>query len=363
MIKTLWIPALPSYFGTSMPLYALNIKRSVEALSPPDIRADSTHPITETLPPREGSKAERFLGKYLLLPWQVSRAKDYDILHVLDNFFTDALKWAPASPKKVVTLHDLAPLTHEGVVTPKQKERYRRVVRRLHDVDLVLAVSRITKESAMDLLNLDPEKIEVLHNGVDYDFFSEPRPVPEQLRQFEDKFRIISIGYDSPRKNLKILPEVLRNLRESHPDTCLIRVGGPLRESLREDLKTILGPENLVELGKVDNATAAAAFQYSHVLLYPSVLEGFGLPILEAMAAGTPVACSDIDVLREVAGDLPFYFDPHDPGTVADALLRIVKLDEEAENQIIREGREHARQKSWKHTAEKLVGFYRSLAG
>ena len=137
-------------------------------------------------------------------------------------------------------------------------------------------------------------------------------------------------------------------VRAAHPELSLVLAGVEPGRSLPEGAKAV---------GFVPDADVPTLLARARALVQPSFAEGFGLPVLEAQAAGTPVACSDLPALREAAGDAAVFFDPHDVASIAAALGALLG-DEEKRNLLRKRGRERALQFTWSRTAERTARIY-----
>lgn len=153
------------------------------------------------------------------------------------------------------------------------------------------------------------------------------------LRRF-----LLSVGQPTPRKNLALLPALARLLGAMGERPVILRVGGELNDDLAGAIRQYA---ELHELGRIQDAELAAAYQTAAVFVMPSRLEGFGLPVIEAMTAGCPVACARASSLPEVAGQAALLFDPSDPGEAATACNRLLR-DEPLRQQLIEAGRNRA---------------------
>ena len=274
-------------------------------------------------PGRKAGSARGWNGpgkKYVAYPWRVrqrTRAAGVGTVHLLDHAFAHLLGSVGRGVRKIATVHDLAPLRDATGLTPAQLRRFRRTVGHLHGADLVLADSRYSAAEAVEFLGLDPGKIRVLPLGVNVAAFSRrPTPPPGWAAPLEDRTVVLSLGMAVARKNLRILPAIFRALRErrgADDGLVLLRVGERLPPELAAALRGVLGAGGLVELGYLPNREVVAAYHCAHVLLLPSSQEGFGFPVLEAMAAGCPVVCTNVTSLPEIGGEAALYFGPDDP--------------------------------------------------
>jgi len=311
---------------------------------------------------RRRARAVRFIANYIQYPAIASLVRRSDVYHIFDHAHARLIYYLPRHSKKIVTVHDLAPLREPDLMTPAQVERFRRQIGALRHADLLLAVSEFTKNEVIEYLKGRAPRIEVLHNGVAIDRFA-ARVGLEIASEFSlpsGKPVVLSVGSDSARKNLSILPSVLsRVVRVAGPMT-LLRIGSALPPAIRDPLLSI---ENLslVECGHVSEDCLIDAYHRATVLFFPSTLEGFGLPILEAMAAGTPVVASNASCLQEVGGNACRYFRVYDLEDAASSLIEVLQ-SANARAEMIRAGHERARQMTWRHQFERLCDFYAALA-
>lgn len=315
---------------------------------------------------QRGPRWSRIWQKYAWYPWRAavwSRAASVDTVHVLDHSYAHLLARVPRGVRKIATVHDLAPLRDPSDLTASQSRRFRRTVDQLHRADLVLADSRHSADEAVALLGLDPAKLRVLLLGVHAGMFTEgpaAGTAPPWLASLAGRQVILSVGHVIGRKNLQILPAVFRQLRphEGVGRLTLVRVGTALPEPLRDELRSVLGPDGLLELGRAPDAELAAAYGRADALVFPSRQEGFGFPVLEAMAAGCPVVCTNVTSLPEVGGEAALYFGPDDPGTAAEH-LRVLLTDPGERAARVAAGREQAASLSWERHYEQLLEIYR----
>ena len=293
---------------------------------------------------------------------RATRWEGVELVHVLDHSFAHLLASVPRrGVRKIVTVHDLAPLRDPNDLTAAQRRRFLRTVSHVHEADLLLADSRHSADEAITLLGVAPEKVRVLPLGVDVGRFAGPPPDagPGTLPPAPAGRRVVlSVGAYVSRKNLEILPEIFR--RMSTGGLTLLRVGSPLPPALAEELRSVLGRDGLVELGAADDATLIRAYQRADALIFPSRIEGFGFPVLEAMAAGCPVVCTDVTSLPEVAGEAALYFRPDDPATAAGHLDRLLN-DPACRARCIAAGRGRAAAFSWTRHFERLLETYRAV--
>jgi glycosyltransferase involved in cell wall biosynthesis len=311
---------------------------------------------------REG-RLSRFWQKYVLYPLQVRRqAPGVSLVHLLDHSNARLLRYVPRHVLKIATVHDLAPLRAPWDLTAAQQERFRRSTSYLRNANLLLADSKHTAADMIELLGCEERQIRVLPMGAD--LVQARRPQPEPLANWENRFAgrhvVISVGSTDTRKNLAALPAFLGKLKQDGWPVALVRVGVELPEPLAAELRAVLGADGLVELGKVSTERLAGAYQRAAFLFFPSWFEGFGLPVLEAMAAGCPVICSNATSLPEVGGPAALYFQPADIATaVAQAELLLGR--QEYRQNLIAAGLKWSQGFSWRTHFNRLTDFYREL--
>ena len=318
-------------------------------------------------PARTGEKGrwERAWQKYVAYPLRLRWAIQWqgiDVVHVLDHSFAHLLASVPRrGPRRIVTVHDLAPLRDPGDLTAAQQQRFLSNVSHVHGADLLLADSRHSADEVVGLLDVAPEKIRVLPLGVDVARFSARPESSEHTglpRELAGRKVVLSVGSNVARKNLGILPEVFR--RTAVDGLTLLRVGAPLPTVMAEELRRVLGQDGLIELVAASDEMLVRAYQRADALIFPSRIEGFGFPVLEAMAAGCPVVCTDVTSVPEVAGDAALFFGPDDPSEAARHLSRVL-TDPACRARLVAAGHERAAGFSWARHFDGLLEIYRAV--
>ncbi|MGZ5428401.1 MAG: glycosyltransferase family 4 protein [Thermoanaerobaculia bacterium] len=248
----------------------------------------------------------------------------------------------------VVTIHDLMHLRRPEHATPAKRLYARWMVgRALRLSARVIAVSDATKK---EILAFGPEwdgKVVVIPNGVREDFFEGE----EKKEKKNTAPYLLFLGNDKPHKNLDGLLQAWPRVRAAHPTLSLVLAGAEPGGTLPEGAKAV---------GWVPDGDLPALVARARALVLPSFAEGFGLPVIEAQAAGTPVACSDLPSLHEAAGDAAVFFDPYDVDSMVAGIERILK-EEELRRVLRKNGRERAAQFTWARAAERTAGIYDSV--
>jgi glycosyltransferase involved in cell wall biosynthesis len=228
----------------------------------------------------------------------------------------------------------------------------------------VIAVSAATREEILQFQLHPPERVTVVANGV----HPSCSPLPDAdadsaLRQLfpagaEESFWLLNVGSSMPRKRLDVLLRVLAEVRKSAPQARLLRVGERFTPEQRA-LATQLGLDSSVfELGSVNREVLAAVYRRADLLVHTADAEGFGLPLIEAMACGCPVIASDLPVLREVGGSAAAYCGVADVEGWATAVLASMKSTPEQRQRIREVGFANASRFTWSENAASTLKVY-----
>jgi glycosyltransferase involved in cell wall biosynthesis len=268
-----------------------------------------------------GPTWRRFFVRYVLYPWKIQTKVRGGVLHLLDHSFAHVLPFVPSKVRTVVTVHDLIPLVDAGGLSHRQIARFARNVGYLQRADRLVCVSENTRDEVCRLLSIPREKMVVNPMGAATLPLADPA-MTERLRTLGPY--LLSVGHTATRKNLRILPALLAELKSAGSQPVLVRAGTRMKEDLAHEIRA---QAELHELGLVTDAELAAAYANAELLILPSTHEGFGLPVIEAMAQGCPVVCSKATSLPEVAGEAGLMFDPSAP---AEAALHCRRLLEDA---------------------------------
>jgi glycosyltransferase involved in cell wall biosynthesis len=271
--------------------------------------------------------------------------------------------------RSLLTVHDLAFLLRPECADESLREYLEKAVpHSVRRADFVVADSENTRNDVICLLGIPPERVAVVPGGVEPTFT--PVDDPARLDRLRDRLGvgdapfILSVGVIEPRKNLRMLFNAYRIMRDRKVlPHRLVVVGrrGWLWEDTVEQAENSPYRDDIVFVGFVPEEDLPAMYSAADVFAFPSLYEGFGLPPLEAMACGTPVVVSDSSSLPEVVGDAGLQVDPHDPDALAVALERAI-LDEPLRAELRRRGLERAATFTWAAAAGRLLAVYRHLA-
>lgn len=286
-----------------------------------------------------------------------------DLFHATDFTLPPTLP----NTKTIVTVHDLSFVRVSDTASPKLKEYLDKVVpRSIGKATHVIADSQATKDDLIELYNTPSDKITVLLSGIDsrYHVISDL----DYLLTMRNKYNIpdvpyiFSIGTIQPRKNYSRLIHALKILRDSGYDLHLVIAGG--RGWLEDEMYQTLDETQLHEvvhlIGFADDADVAKLYNAAECVAFPSLYEGFGFPVLEGMACGTPVLTSNVSSLPEVAGDAAIMVNPYDIEAIAEALRQIID-DTELRETLIKRGLQQASRFNWENSAINLLKIYKSV--
>ena len=314
---------------------------------------------TQTVRVRSRRRTEWVRGEQQLLPG-LARQTGVNLLHSLAST-------APVHGRfrRITTIHDLIylvhPEAHFGVLALGMRAVVGLAVRRSHRL---IAVSRSTADDLRERLHVPGSKIDVVPNGVTPRTPGSPDVAAVRRRYaLADRRVLLAASAKRPHKNLARLLDALAALPADRRPVLLLP-GYPTEHEreLREQATALGIEDDTCFLAWVDADDLEGLYAVADGFVMPSLYEGFGLPVLEAMARAVPVACSDRSSLPEVAGDAALLFDPEDPAAIAEALDSLVN-DEATAERLRAAGPERARQFSWERTARATLEAYRRALG
>lgn len=298
-------------------------------------------------PPPPGTHRCRAPLRVVQRSWSLTRRPaverwvgSVDLMHCLD------LVPAPSRAPTVMTAHDLLALTRPELHSPSQVDQQRAQLRALLRADLVLANSEVTGQQLVDH-GVRQDRVVVTRLGC--------APPPSDVKPYPGRY-VLAVGELAARKNLGLLAEAF--LAARLPQDVRLLLAGPDGHAAAS-VRALLG-DRVRALGRVDDATLASLYAGATAFCFPSLAEGFGLPVLEAMRAGAPVLASDLPILHEVAGDAARFLSPYDATAWASALEELV-ADPASVQELREQGRTHAAGMTWDATARATLDAYRSL--
>ncbi len=294
----------------------------------------------------------------VLLP-AVLRKERLDLFHGLSAAVPETKQ-----TRLVLTVHDLHPFFERTkVYISTFKER---LAKSIAMADAVVCVSNFTKEELLKNFTIPERKIAVVPEAADQSFFERPQ---EEARQFLASFYGIQEDFIFfpadfyPRKNHLFLLENFFRLRQQGFPYNLILTGKstPYSGIVRRFVTASQHRHSVKILGYIPSQDMPYFYSAAKFLVYPSLYEGFGLPVVEAMACGCPVVCSALPVLREISHDSALFFNPESSDEIENAFERIQHEDERLT--LVQKARAHAQSFSWEKAAQTLVRLYEQVCG
>jgi O-antigen biosynthesis alpha-1,3-mannosyltransferase len=289
-----------------------------------------------------------------------------DIFHCPDFLIAPTL-----NNRIILTIHDLAfirfpQFNFEWFVKKYTKE----VTKNARVAKRIIAVSYSTKNDIVELLKINPGKVDVVHEAADEVF----RKLTESEKNYNlqkkyniSKRFILSVGTIEPRKNYVTLIKAFNRLKRDKPqsydsDLQLVIVGrtGWMSEAAADEYNQSPFKDDIILAGRLSDAELLQMYNLAQLLVYPSIFEGFGLPVIEAMQCGLPVIASNSSSIPELVNDKKLLFNPADEGDILDKINMVLgneRLKDELSEKVLK----NAAKFSWKNTAQKTLEVYRQI--
>lgn len=254
----------------------------------------------------------------------------------LDIFHSSDWTQPPSKAKKVTTVHDVVPLKYPQWSHPKIVAVHKRKLKLVEkEIDMVIAVSESTKRDLLEVSGIPEDKVIVISEAPAADFKQQPK---EKIKKFKDKYNlpekfVLAIGGVGERRNLQ-------RIKEASKDYNLVIAGQTLPWLSIEELELL--------------------YNSAEVLLYCSLYEGFGIPILDAFSCGLPVITSNTSAMPETGGDAAIYVDPLNVQDMKEK-LKMVMGDKKMQEEMNKKGFERVREFSWEKTAKETIQVYNKL--
>ncbi len=324
---------------------------------------------------KQSLAAARLFNRFAVYPRWIARNRSrFDIFHIVDHSYSHLIHHLPAD-RCVVTCHDLD--TFRCLLEPDVENRswaFRAMTRRIfsgfHRAARVNCDSSAIRDEVVRRGIIPSERLEVVHNGVHPIFTAVADPEADAEicrllgRRSIGSIEILHVGSTQPRKRIDLLLKIFAAVRANHPGARLVRVGGGLTTQNRALAEQLGVSDAITILPFLERRILAAAYRRADVLMLPSDAEGFGLPIIEALACGVPVIASDLPVLREVGGDAVRYCAVGDVDAWSNAIIEVIReRDADSRADLERRARATAQASrfSWSANADRAAQAYREL--
>ncbi len=272
----------------------------------------------------------------------------------------------PTNGKKIVTVYDLFFLDFPDLTDKESRKVYsRKIEKSLQKADGIVTISHFTEQQLVEKFVLDRDKIRVIHPGINLKEWGVREP--ESLERIRDSFALPSdfllfVGAQEPRKNLTRLLMALRLVHDRYQKIPLVLVGrkGLDSENVQKNIRKLALGSWVKMVGYVDEIELKHIYRLASAFVFPSLMEGFGIPLLEAMACGLPIVTSRSSALSEIAQDAAVYIDPEDPEDIATKIIQLL------ENPALKEKLISAAERrvaffTWEQAATEAMQFYQSV--
>lgn len=273
----------------------------------------------------------------------------------------------PTKGRAIVTVYDLFFMDFPQL-TDQQARRdfFRKAGTSFHKADGIITISEFTKNELLERFTVEESKVSVVYLGIDHAAWNDISV--SRLKEVRTKYGLPStfvlfVGAIEPRKNLLRLIEALAKIHKEYKPVSLVLVGrrGQEYKRLKDEVERRSLESWVRMLGYVPESDLKYLYHLASLLVFPSVCEGFGLPVLEAMTSGLPVVASRSSALPEIAQDAALYFDPENPDEMAERTLQA--LEDKKLCETMRErGRKRANAFDWEKTAAETLNFYQKVA-
>lgn len=315
------------------------------------------------------SGRKKFFWRFGVYPF-LAQLKQGNVNHIIDHSYARAIKYFDAK-KTVITCHDLIPLDYEN--DQQALEIFKKTISYLPKAAKIIAVSKATKQDLVDKLNINPEKVVVVYEGVDEKFKVQSSKFKEMSNAQVDLCKlfnlpenhkiILHVGNSLEYKNMEGLIGAFSEAYKKDKNIILVKVGKFTESQLKLILKLKMKSEvEIFERPGLSDTELVSMYNLAYVTCFPSYKEGFGFPVLESMACGTPVVCSNTSSLPEVGGKAAIYVDPNDFESIAQGLLKVLNFSDSEYQNKVAQGIKQASQFIWQQAAKETFSVYSSLA-
>lgn len=306
-------------------------------------------------------KAVNFLWSWLSWP-----SLDFFFRTRLDLTHSPTPLVVPTRGKTIVTVYDLFFMDFPQLADKQaRRDFFRRAETSFRKADGILTISEFTKNALLERFTVEENKVRVVYLGIDHAAWND---IPSsRIEEMKAKYGIPSIfllfvGALEQRKNLLRLIKALSKIHKEYKPISLVLVGRAGQESghLSDEIERQSLQSWVKILGYVPESDLHYLYRSASLLIFPSLCEGFGLPVLEAMTCGLPVVCSRSSALPEVAQDAALYFDPENPDEMAEKILQVLQ-DEKLRETMKEKGKKRADDFHWEKTAAQTLDFYNKI--
>ena len=357
----------------SMDVYANNLVSELKAIRPDwEIIEVAPQPWSKDLENlwHSGNPLLKYYERFFNHPRTVSKI-DADVFHIIDHTNAHVAYWLKKLGKPVIiTCHDLVQYVYPEIL--KNQSRFPALsmamwqysVKGIQVADHIIAVSTNTAKDISSRLHVEPKKVAVIANGVESDFCVLPSDVVAQWRsqysKIPEEICVLNVGSTHQRKNIITVLQVIKKIADSNTPICLWKISDDFTKEQKQFIEENNLQENITFIGKCNRDSLIKFYNAADVLLAPSLYEGFGLTILEAMACGTPVITSNVSSLPEVAGNAAILVEPLDVNTIAKTIINL-KKDLIFYKSLINSGLNRIQLFGWRKNSEQTAKLYENF--
>ncbi len=357
----------------SMDVYADNLVSELKALCPEwKIIEIAPKPWSKDLENlwHSGNPLRKYYERFFNHPRTVSNL-EADIFHIIDHTNGHIAYWLKKMGKPVIiTCHDLVQYVYPEILKNQSRfpafslATWEYSVKGITVADHTIAVSTNTAQDITNYLNINPKKITVVPNGVESQFRQLAAEIVENWRQqyigSPTEICILNVGSTHQRKNIITILKVVKAIADQGLAVRLWKIGDDFTLEQKQFIRDQSLDKHITFLGKPDREALIRFYNAADVMLAPSLYEGFGLTILEAMACGTPVITSNVSSLPEVAGDGAILVNPTDIEAITQHIFHLQK-DFAYRQNLINQGLTKAKIFTWQQNAEDMARLYKEI--
>lgn len=346
-----------SWASPSMERYATSLRNSLisEAVNV-HLLLPKAPWYTKFLPSYNRFQFERFSYYPRLARQQIS-----PVNHITDHSYGQISKSLPFD-KTVITCHDLIPLQYEK--DPFALAKFKESISYLKKVAMVVADSEKTSKDIIEKVNVDQDRIKVVYAGVDDTFGKLPKAEIDQYKanlKVPDVPLLLHIGNNLPYKNIENLLKSLSILKSLSQEFLFLKVGSEFTNEQKKLINELKIGERIRYLGFLPEKDLNSVYNAIDILVYPSLVEGFGFPVIEALKVGKSVVVSKDTSLEEIAGNVGHYVNPLNPESIADEINKAINLTREKKEAIEKSALSRSNLFTWQKTARELIVIYKKL--
>jgi len=303
------------------------------------------------------------LWDYIPISYNHFFKQKVDIIHFFNYIVPPNIKG-----KIILTVYDMVYKNFRETMTKKNYNRLEKnLSRSVNRADLIITISENSKNEISKYLLVDKDKIKIVYPGVEIEKFNRI-PNVNEISSIREKYNlptsyILYLGTIEPRKNIKRIIDSFYIYKQNNLNYLKLVIAGKkgwMFDKIFDKINKYGIIDDIIFTGYVDEGDKPFIYKLSKVFVFPSLYEGFGMPVLEAMAASAPVITSNSSSLPEVAGDAAILVDPYDIQSIAKAMEQVVSNDSLRED-MIKKGLKQCLNFTWEKSIEKLYKIYSSL--